>query len=160
MCSILAVLNIFCIDCFVAFNDNVDKIKITTKAINALPIPTQIKERKLLLKLSLKKPAKVTFHKPCNIDNYKDIEWFLQNTENLEYIKMNDFDKCCGLNGISKFSEYKIMTNIFENKRENILKTGTKYVLTSCLGCEISLKLFSRNSYQVHDLTNFIAGRI
>lgn len=135
-----------------------EEIREFLKTVSIKNIYEYIRENNL--KLSLKKPAKVTFHKPCNIDNYKDIEWFLQNTENLEYIKMNDFDKCCGLNGISKFSEYKIITNIFENKRENILKTGTKYVLTSCLGCEISLKLFSRNSYQVHDLTNFIAGRI
>ena len=112
------------------------------------------------LKLVLRKPVEVTFHKPCNIDNYDDIKWFLSNTTNLNYIEMNDFDKCCGLNGISKFREYRIMAEIFKSKRENILKTGVKYVLTSCLGCEVALKLFSRNSYRVDDLINFIASRI
>ena len=49
-----AVLNILSIDCLVVFNDKVDKIKITTKAIRALPTPTINKLTKLLLKLSLK----------------------------------------------------------------------------------------------------------
>lgn len=112
------------------------------------------------LKPVLKNPVKVTFHKPCNISNYEDIDWLLNNTENLEYVKMSDFDKCCGLNGISKLSEYKIMNKIFDAKRRNILNSGVKYVLTSCLGCEIALKLFSRNAYKVYDLTSFIASRI
>ena len=117
-----------------------------------------IKENEL--KLALRKPVSVTFHKPCNISNYDDIEWFLNHIENLDYVKMDDYDKCCGLNGISKLNEYKIMTKIFENKRKKILKTGVKNVLTSCLGCEVSLKLFSCNSYRVDDLINFIANRV
>ena len=128
------------------------------KKIKVKNLYEYIKENKL--KLTLKKPVEVTFHKPCNIDNYENIKWFLNNIENLTYIEMQDYDKCCGLNGISKFSEYKIMTKIFNKKRNNILNTGVKYVLTSCLGCEVSLKLFSRNSYGVDDLTNFIANRI
>ncbi len=134
------------------------EVKEFLRTINIRNIYEYIRENNL--KLTLKKPVEVTFHKPCNIDNYDDIKWFLNNIENLRYIEMNDYDKCCGLNGISKFSEYKIMAKIFNNKRKNILKTNTKYVLTSCLGCEVSLKLFSRNSYSVYDLINFIANRI
>ena len=76
--------------------------------------------------LSLKKNQKVTFHKPCNINNFDDIERILKNTKNLEYVEMNEYDKCCGLNGISKLSEYKIMFNIFWKKYKNIRKTGAK----------------------------------
>ena len=135
-----------------------EETKNFLKDIKVRNIYEYIKENDL--KLVLKQPARVTFHKPCNIDNYDDIKWLLNNTENLEYVEMNDYDKCCGLNGISNFSEYKIMKKIFNSKRKNILKTNTKYVLTSCLGCEISLKLFSQNSYRVCDLINFIASRI
>lgn len=109
-------------------------------------------------KLSLKKPAQVTYHKPCNMDNYKDICWVMKNTENLEYIEMNDFDKCCGLNGISKIKEYKIMKRIFNSKRKNIKNTDTKHVLTSCLGCEVALKAYSFGQYKVQDLTEFLAN--
>lgn len=112
------------------------------------------------VKLSLNKPVRVTYHKPCNINNFEDIEWLLRNTENLEYIEMDDYDKCCGLNGLSKIKEYKIMKNIFRDKRANIKKAGVKYVLTSCLGCEAALKLYSFNEYKVSDLIDFISGRV
>lgn len=112
------------------------------------------------VKLSLKKPVKVTFHKPCNITNSSDIEQILKNTENLEYIEMNDFDKCCGLNGLSKFKEYKIMSKIFKSKRDNIINSKADYVLTSCLGCETALRFYSLKAYKVADLTDFLAERV
>ena len=112
------------------------------------------------LKLKLKKPTKVTFHKPCNIDNWDDIKWILDNTENLQYVEMDGFDSCCGLNGISKFSDYKIMLKLFLNKHKNIKKTGAKIVLTSCLGCEAALKAFSFGQYKIKDFTDFLASEV
>ena len=112
------------------------------------------------VQLALKKQVRVTYHKPCNINNFDDIEWLLKNTKNLEYVEMKDFDKCCGLNGLSKFKEFKIMKNIFVSKRNNIKNSNTKYVLTSCLGCETALKLYSFGQYKVCDLIDFIANRI
>jgi len=112
------------------------------------------------LEISLKKHEKITFHKPCNLNNYDDIKYILNNTNNLEYIEMNDFDKCCGLNGVSKLKEYKIMSKIFSDKHKNIIDSGAKTVLTSCLGCEFILKTFSLNKYRVYDLTSFLAKNI
>ena len=112
------------------------------------------------LKLKLKKKARATYHKPCNINNFSDIEWVLNNTENLEYIQMEDFDKCCGLNGVTKISEYKILSRIFFEKHQNILRTKVKDVLTSCLGCEVALNLFSFGKYRVLDLIEFLNKRI
>lgn len=117
-----------------------------------------IKEHQL--KLKLRNLERVTFHKPCNINNFEDIEWLLHNTENLEYKPLEDLDNCCGLNGITKFSEYKIMSKIFATKRNSIKNSGAKIVLTSCLGCETALKLYSFNSYKVFDLISFIANRL
>jgi len=110
--------------------------------------------------LALQKPIKVTYHKPCNISNFEDIKWLLENTENLEYIEMQDFDKCCGLNGLSKFKEYKIMSKVFNAKKNNIKKCGAKIVTTSCLGCEIALKAYSLFSYRVNDLIELLANRL
>ena len=42
--------------------------------------------------LTLKKPVKITYHKPCNLDNFNYIEWILNNTENLNYIEMDNFN--------------------------------------------------------------------
>lgn len=109
---------------------------------------------------ALKKPVNVTFHKPCNINNYSEIEKLLKNTENLNYIEMKDFDKCCGLNALTKVRKYKITSKVFAEKRNSIKSTGVKYVLTSCLGCEAALKLYSFGAYKVADLVDFIADRI
>ena len=108
------------------------------------------------LKFELKDEKKVTFHKPCNIDNYNDISWILNNTKNLEYIEMKDFNKCCGLNGITKFSQYKIFNQLFKQKKQNIKSSNTKIVLTSCLGCEAALILYSFAQYKVYDLIEFL----
>jgi len=116
--------------------------------------------RKKNIKLKLKQCAKVTYHKPCNIDNFNDIQWLLNNTENLEYIEMKDFDKCCGFSGIPNFKEIKIMKNIYNTKRENIKNSGANIVLTSCLGCEAALKAYSFRQYKVFDFIEFIATHL
>ncbi len=108
------------------------------------------------LKLELKKNVKVTFHKPCNIENFNDIKWILKNTKNLRYVEMKEYDSCCGLNGVTKLREYSIMKQLFSQKRQNVIDSGAKIVLTSCLGCEIALKLFSFGRYKVIDFAEFI----
>ena len=112
------------------------------------------------IKMTLKKPQKVTFHKPCNINNYDEIKQILNNIDNLTYVEMENFDKCCGLNGVSKINEYKTMCKLFKEKRKNILNTEAETVLTCCLGCEFALKLYSAFQYKVCDLTNFLEKNI
>ena len=43
---------------------------------------------------------------------------------------MQDFNKCCGLNGISKVKEFKITSKIFEAKRNNIKQKKNDRCLT------------------------------
>ena len=108
-------------------------------------------------KPELKKTAKVTFHKPCNLNNFDDVKWILNNTKNLEYIEMKDFDKCCGFEGITHFKERNTLSKLFKEKHQNIKSTKAKIVLTSCLACEMSLRLFSLGKYKVMDLLKFIS---
>ena len=112
------------------------------------------------LSLELKNPQKVTYHKPCNLNNFGDVKWILENTKNLEYVEMKDFDKCCGLEGITNFKERKIMSKLFEKKRTNIIRTGVKTVLTSCLACKITMSLYSWGRYKVQDFVEFLAKNI
>lgn len=109
------------------------------------------------LKLELKKNQKVTFHKPCNLDNYENVVWILKNTKNLEYTEMKNFDKCCGFAGITNFKEYKIMSKLFKEKHNNIKDTGANIVLTSCLACQTALSLFSFGKYKVMDFIDFLS---
>lgn len=129
-------------------------IKSFSEELNVKNIFEYIHENNL--KLSLRKKQKVTFHKPCNLDNYSDIKWILENTNNLEYVELEDFDKCCGLNGISKINEYKIISKLVKSKHDSIIACRVKTVLTSCLGCEAALKVGSFAKYKVEDLTEFL----
>ena len=112
------------------------------------------------LQLELNKKTKVTFHKPCHIENYEDILWILTNTKNLEYIQMQDYDLCCGFNGITKLKHFFTMLNLYKKKRKNIMSTRVHLVLTSCLGCEVALKICSLGKYKVDDFTRFLAKNI
>ncbi len=112
------------------------------------------------IKLKLKKNIQATYHKPCNIDNYDDIEWMLNNSENLDYIKMENYDSCCGLSGITNLSEYKTFLKIFNKKRKCIKSSKTKVVLTSCLGCESALRAYSFGNYKTFDLIDYIGKNI
>ena len=109
------------------------------------------------LQFELKKEQKISYHKPCNIKNFEQIKYLLENTKNLEYIEMRDFDKCCGLNGLPKTFKYKILYKIFKSKRDCIINSGAKKILTSCLGCETALKTYSFGAYEVEDLIEFLS---
>lgn len=128
------------------------------KEINIRNVFEYIKENEL--NLELKNKTKVTYHKPCNLDNYKDIKWILENTKNLEYIEMENYDKCCGLVGITNLKERKIMSELFKEKHNNILTSGAEIVLTSCLACIVTLKLNSKGKYKVFDLVDFLTKNI
>jgi glycolate oxidase iron-sulfur subunit len=111
-------------------------------------------------KLRLKKPVKVTYHRPCNQSNFDDLKYILTSTENLEYIEADNYDKCCGLNGIFKPKEYPIISKITNFKRNSIISTGAKYVLTSCFGCEIALNSYSLWKYKTKNLIEFLAENL
>ena len=112
------------------------------------------------LSLELTKPKKVTYHKPCNLKNFDNVKYFLENTKNLEYVEMKDYDTCCGLEGIGNLKERKTMSKLFSAKHNNIKDTGAKIVLTSCLACKITLGLFSWGKYKVQDFVEFLAKNI
>ena len=128
------------------------------KEVNIKNVFEYIKENNPALEL--KKPKKVTFHKPCNMDNFDDIKDILNNIKNLEYVEMKDYDSCCGLEGLANFKEHKIVSKLFKEKHENIRNTGVKTVLTSCLACKVTLSLFSKGKYKVQDFVDFLAKNI
>ena len=81
----------------------------------------------------------------------------MENTKNLEYVEMKDYDRCCGLNGVTKLREYGVVSELFKEKHKSIVESNVKIVLTSCLGCEVALRLFSFGKYKVMDLAEFLS---
>lgn len=96
-----------------------------------------IEKQKIKFKFS--KPLKVTFHKPCHLENDDFLEPLLKNCENVEYVKMGNYDDCCGFAGEFAIKNNKISREISNKKAENILKTDADYVITTCPACILGL---------------------
>lgn len=94
----------------------------------------------LKIKFIFPKPVKVTFHKPCHLENDDFLKPLIDNCENAEYIEMKDYDECCGFAGEFALKNNKISRTLAKNKAKNIKDTNAEYVITSCPGCELGLQ--------------------
>ena len=115
------------------------------------------------IKFEFPKPIKVTFHKPCHLENDSFLEPLLKNCKNIEYIKMDDYDECCGLAGEFALKNPKLSKEISIKKAENIIKTNADYVITTCPACVLGLnqglilkKTFGKKFPKVLGLLDFL----
>lgn len=92
------------------------------------------------LKFKFKKPVKVTFHKPCHLKNDEFFEKIMQNSQNAEYIKMDNYDECCGCAGSFILKNRELSKELSRKKALNIANTNAEYVITTCPACIIGLK--------------------
>lgn len=92
------------------------------------------------IKFDFAKPIKVTFHKPCHLKSDDFLEKIIKNCTNIEYIKMEDYDKCCGFAGSFALKNRQLSKEISKSKALNIQKTNADYVITSCPACILGLK--------------------
>lgn len=111
------------------------------------------------IKFKFEKPIKVTFHKPCHLEN--DDFWLkiIENCENVEYVKMKDYDECCGFSGEFAIKNHKISMQISKQKAQNAINTGADYVITTCPACVLGLKqgiLRIKKSPKVLSLSDFL----
>lgn len=111
------------------------------------------------MKFKFPKPIKVTFHKPCHLQNDDFLKPLLANCENVEYVEMEGYDDCCGFAGEFAIKNHKISMAISKKKAQNIINTGADYVITTCPACILGLNqgLFGiKNAPKVLSLTDFI----
>lgn len=111
------------------------------------------------IKFKFEKPIKVTFHKPCHLEN--DDFWLkvIENCENVEYVKMKAYDECCGFSGEFAIKNHKISMQISKQKAQNVINTGADYVITTCPACVLGLKqgmLGIKKSPKVLSLSDFL----
>ncbi len=113
------------------------------------------------IKFKFKKPVKVTFHKPCHLENDEFLKPLLQKCENVEYIEAEDYDECCGFAGEFALKNHKISKNISVKKADNIAKTNADIVLTTCPACILGIKhgfLFSGKKFpKIMNIMEFLA---
>ena len=111
------------------------------------------------IKFKFEKPIKVTFHKPCHLENADFWLKIIENCENVEYVKMKDYDECCGFSGEFAIKNHKISMQISKQKAQNAINTGADYVITTCPACVLGLKqgmLGIKKSPKVLSLSDFL----
>ena len=93
------------------------------------------------IKFEYKKPIKVTFHKPCHLKDDRFFEYIIQNNcKNVEYVKCEDYDACCGFAGSFAIKNPDEFNQLSRQKAINIDKTNAHYLITTCPSCTLGLK--------------------
>lgn len=112
------------------------------------------------IKFKFKKPVKVTFHKPCHLENDSFVLPLLAKCENVEYIEMKDYDECCGFAGEFALKNPKISQAISKQKAENAFATGADFLLTTCPACVMGLHqgfiLLGKKSPKIMNIIEFL----
>jgi len=116
--------------------------------------------------LSSKTKATVTFHYPCHLKSAGvslfDIEDILNSIENVNYIKLENADECCGFGGDYFITRPDTASALALQKIDNVIKTGAKIVLTACPTClwslKYALKARGRRDIKAYDLAEFLYG--
>ncbi len=89
------------------------------------------------------KPAKVTYHSSCHLraagvsQAPRDL---LSSLGDLEFVEMQDADRCAGGAGTYMIKNYETSQEIFQRKKQAIERSGAQVVATSCPACMIQLK--------------------
>jgi glycolate oxidase iron-sulfur subunit len=115
---------------------------------------------KMGLRFRFKTPVRVTFHKPCHLKDDLFFEQIISNCENVEYVKMDNYDDCCGFAGSFGLKNRELSVKISKQKAENIKSTNSDYVITSCPSCILGLKqglLLAGGKTKVVSLLEFLS---
>lgn len=140
-----------CASCQDALNNYGENIQ----CVNLLEI---ISKQNLKFKFST--PRKVTFHKPCHLQNDDFVKEIFEKCENIEYVEMKDYDECCGFAGEFALQNPKIARALASKKIDNAISTGADYIVTTCPACILGLKFGAagkKSAPQVKSLIEFLA---
>ena len=113
----------------------IEKLKsINEKSINVVDFIVKNAEG-----FEFEEKTSFTFHKPCHLEDMSFLHEFLKKSKNVEYIEMNEFDKCCGFSGEFAIKNPEISAQISAKKAQNAISTKADYILTSCPACLLGL---------------------
>lgn len=114
------------------------------------------------LRFEFTKPVRITFHKPCHLKSDAFWEKIVNSCTNVEYVKMNNYDDCCGFAGSFVLKNPSMSRQLMEKKARHIIESKVDYVITSCpsciLGLKCGLKLLGNNKIKVLSLLEFLSG--
>lgn len=96
--------------------------------------------REFLEEYTADKALKVTYHKPCHIDSGDYVEELFADLKKINYVRMKDYDECCGFAGQFAITNRKLSLEISRQKAQNILATDADIVVTECPACILGIK--------------------
>lgn len=86
---------------------------------------------------------KATYHDPCHLNRFQRVHdeprEILKRLAGIEFVEMNEADKCCGASGSFCVINSDISKKISRKKAQNILNSEADMVVTSCPSCKIGL---------------------
>ena len=109
--------------------------------------------------------AKATYHdscaglRECKIKN--EPRQLLANVEGLELVELNDVETCCGFGGTFAVKFEAISVNMAEQKVDNALATGAKYLISTDHSCLMHIQGYIDNkgySLQTLHLADVLAN--
>lgn len=88
--------------------------------------------------------AKVTYHKSCHLTRLLGVKepplQLLQAVHGLEYVVMEQADRCCGFGGTFSLKEPEISTEIVREKVQTIDASGADVVCGADIACLMNIK--------------------
>jgi glycolate oxidase iron-sulfur subunit len=86
---------------------------------------------------------KVTYHDPCHLARYQKIRrqprTLIKNIPGIDFIELGEADMCCGAAGTYGFKNYDLSMKVLARKMDNIEKSGSEILLSSCPACLMQL---------------------
>jgi FAD/FMN-containing dehydrogenase/Fe-S oxidoreductase len=105
------------------------------------------------------RPRKVTYHSSCHLRAAgvtKAPRKVLAQLPGVEFIEMEDADRCAGGAGTYILKDYDTAAKIFDRKRRAIEDSGADVVATSCPACMIQLNNGLRGTVQVKHVAELL----
>jgi len=86
----------------------------------------------------------VTYHHPCHLGRFQGIKdepiRLIESIPGVEYVPMEDADRCCGMGGSFSIEHYDISKKINDEKVKRIVETGAGTVVSSCPACILHIR--------------------
>lgn len=80
---------------------------------------------------------RVAIHRPCHEDyDFIDI---VKNIKNINFVDVDDYDKCCGFSGKFAIQNSKISRKISQDKAQKYIEQNIDIILTTCPACVLGL---------------------
>jgi glycolate oxidase iron-sulfur subunit len=95
-------------------------------------------------------PVRVTYQSSCHlryVEGVKDAPLeVLRRIPGLEYVELEEMDRCCGSAGIYNAVHVDESMAILAEKMDKVQQTGASYIVTSNPGCLLQMRLGARRA--------------